>query len=797
MKEIIKKVLSSLLGTGFNVNVPITVEVDKRKMELEAENIYQSENLTQIVEQKSAKTIIEHLIINNTSSVDTGVLISQLTDGEQPELPTPTDSVGVVLLAPENTEGVKYKERLQLYLKEHLSNRDFFIGIGQLLFFYENRLLIDFSEEELIFLLQSSLKCEFPFWYWSLLHREKFRHVMPLLRSAFITSDVKIRIEVIRIIGKFRDTADEIVTLCTTEENPIVLGKAITTLFINKSENEAQRILSNSISRKIVPRVEYKDVQSLLTPIGVNEKMFLHNIIKTGWPEEVVFALNIISLSPSETDLNIIEDVLENVSYKSVTISALHCIKRIGKTNKPELIRKLLTDTRQEDVLYQTLETIRVIKDKDSLPELFDLIKRPESIYWRFSEIDTWKYKRALEKTVKELFDKNFYEIVIEDILSYKVFDENWKLYTWRQTFLLKSLRENPEIVTLIKAENRLNELSDWNEVLEEMEPESYLESENDKQKLFELIKSEDFKQAKLAAQRLWKIADNNELLSYTIKVNNLRANLSERLEKLRVDISLTEEEQAIVKEELDKFIGSNSFFFNLRREINRNRGDKKNESEKSTLDLLMEDIIYFENIESEYISVIIKTKTKENSALLLEYIGRPYEKVYEAIDKDWPELDLEKVKEALEKISKDYPNPILKISAISALRRLGEINDNIARLKTHLILYDIIEILKVTKRTHDDKWVGQEIAYSSCVNLLSDIGNPDDLDLIQESIEREIIVSKTYWVLTKFYNINAIKRLLSIKELAVKESERDSARSALEALDNNWSEVVLKIEKE
>jgi len=792
------------INVDIKPHMPIDIDVDKRKTEIEAENVieaetvYQADNLAQIGEQKNAKTIIEHLTIN-AGPGGAEALISTLTEGKQPELPAPADSVGATLPAPEDTEGAKCKEKLQLYLKEHESQNDFFLGIGQLLFFYEHRSLIDFSEEELVFLLQSSLKYGFPFWYWSLLHREKFRHVMPLLRSAFKTSDVKIRMEVIRVIGKFNDTADDIVTLSTTEENPIVLGKAITTLFVGKNEDEAQRVLSNSISRKIVPRVEYKDVQSLSAPLGVNEKKFLHKVIETGWPEDVVFALNILSLSPAETDLPIVEDVLENVRYTRATISALHCIARIGKANKPELTRKLLADTRQEEVLYQVLETIRATKDRVSLPELFDLIKRPESIHWRFSEINSWQYRRALDQAVKELFDKSFYEVVVEDILSDKIFGKNWGSYTWRQTFLLKSLKDNPEIVALVKAESRLNELPDWKEVVEEMEPDSGFEQENDKQKLIELIKPEDFEQAKLAAERLWKIADNGELLSYQTSVENLRTTLSERLIKLREDNTLTEDEQAVIKEDLDKFLGSNRFFFNLRREIRRKKAkeEKENGKEKGPFDLLLEDIGRFESIESGYVSAVIKTKTKDNSAFLLEQIGKPYEKVYEAIDKDWPELDTAKVKEALEKISKDYPNPMVRIAAISALRRLKAIDDAEARVDTYIILYDVMESLKLAGRTGDDKWIGQELTYSSCINLLSDIGNPKDVDLIEESVEREMIISRTYWRFAKFYDISAIKKLLSIKELITKDSEQESLRNTLEALDNNWSEVVLNIEKE
>src|SRR3989344_2292332 len=346
------------LKSILSVNTKVDVEVNKQKLEIET--------LTQIQEQKN----LNAPITNNTFVLVAGTdqvkeIVEKIAGATDIPLLIPASSSGEATL-PNVSEEDGATKSLKQYLKEHEDNPEFLLDRGRLLFFYEERQTIDFKEDALVFLLQSSLKVKFPFWYWTYLYREKFGNVVPLLEAAFKTGDVKIRLEVLNILTRFLDTGENIVQLAMSEIDELVLGAMVVKLA--GDEDKAQRVIANAISRKFIPQLDYKDIKSLTAPLGKNEKKFLSETIANGWSNEKVKALNILSVTASEEDLPLLEGLIEKERYRETTYSTLHCIVRIGKTNIAEHLENELENARLEELLMQVLEALVAVKDKNILP---------------------------------------------------------------------------------------------------------------------------------------------------------------------------------------------------------------------------------------------------------------------------------------------------------------------------------------------------------------------------------------------------------------------------------------------
>ncbi|MEK7063462.1 MAG: hypothetical protein AAB955_02080 [Patescibacteria group bacterium] len=790
IKQLIGKVGTILKLNALNNN-RLDIEITKEKIEakIEADSI-----IGQIGQLNQT-----HTEIGSISVVLQGDQlpedIKQLLGVAQPEaplLPASPESTGGDVPVPGNARAKKLKVLLENFVSEHNEDQTFLLGVGQLLFFYRHRSNIDFSEAELILLLRSSLKHGFPFWYWSFLYREKFSNVIPLIKESYKTNDVKIRIELVRVLTRFTETAEELCALAETEKNEEILGAMVAALFEGKNEDHAQRVISNAISRRLVPRVELDRIKLLSAELGASEKRFLRQIVIDGWPEEKVFALNLLSVSPSPDDLHVIENVIDNLRYPKAVVSALHCVSRIGRTGKIEVIKKLIDETRSEEIFMQALEVLALLKEKSAFPALFDLVKKPESVHWRLTDLNTWTYGRKLDEAAVGTFDKSHYELVVKEILSKKIWDENWGLYAWRPLHFLKSI-EDPEVRSLIEVETRLNEMPEWREVVEGSRGDREIEI-SDASSLVAKVGTSDFALSERSFKALWKLIPSSEALDYQEYIENLRMDLAERLVEIRKDETLPPEQKNLLKNDLDYFLGDNTLAFgDLRTAGSVSRG-KKRDDEKSKLDRLIEDISKFDSIESSFVAFVLTSQNQRTYDFLITQIGRPFEKLYSTLSAKWGEVDKTQLKPLLDSIVNNNPNILIKLRAIEAGLRIGIFDREEARLTVLDALMPVREKLKKEGRVNENSFITQ-IAYNSCINTLAEIGNPNDLHFIEESANRELIVFRSYANFSDIHSIEAIEKLLNVIELTTDEKDIKYARLALDSLDYRWSAKVLGFE--
>jgi hypothetical protein len=769
----------------FKIHAPVDVEIAKK--EINAENIVGS-----IGEQRNVN--IQTLIITGSNpealSEELRGLLGQAEQLPPPAVQSDSPSPSPSLPAPEE-ENELVKKLLHEYVEGYTNNATFLSGAGQLLYIYENRTTITFSEDELTFLFLSSLKNDFPYWFWCFTYREQYGHVVPLLLRAYQNANTELKMKLVKVFSNFTETEDELTSLAESERNEDVLGTIV--IELSKKHGElAQRVLSNALSRQLVPRVSYEKIADLNAPLGPREKQFLHKIIAEGWPEEKADALNVLSVAADKTDLALIESIISDSSYQRAVLSALHCIIKIGETTMFERLLELLKETRQEEVFLQLLVTLKVLNNKAAFPEIFKLVKDPESIYWRFSELNKWTYERKLEETAGTLFGSSHYDMVIEDILSKKFMDEHWYNWVWRQMFFLKHTT-NPEIKSLIEKETRLDALSEWTEVVQAVKKESNIESD-EPEELRAKVSKDDFKLSMFALRKLWEVISPDEVLNEREKIENLRTNLEDRLSVLVSNQEVAEEAKGLLRNGLDFFLGENTLFYEKERDLTRKV--RKERDEKGPLATFFNDVSWFDAIEREFVKAASKSEKPEVRQFLKSQIGRPHEQIYDAIDKKLVGSELSEWKALLENVVENEPNTLTKLNAIDAGVRIGAFNRSDMRIKVLSMLGPVRDELKRTHRMKHDSWFVTYIVYNACINTLSAIGDSRDILLVLESIEKEIIIGRNYGRLSGFYSIEAVKELLEIMELAVDDEERESAKLTLDNLDYAWTRELLSIEQ-
>lgn len=783
VESIVKDLKLSLKGWFSHLKLfnRVNSPVDKRKVEIET--------LTQIHEQKNLNApITNNTIVLVSGTTEAKEVIGKIT-GEL-DIPLETDvpklSTGQSTL-PEVEEDGKPKKLIKHYLAEHKENPEFFLDVGRLLFFYEERLNTDFTEEELVFLIQSSLKNNFPFWFWAFLYREKFESVTPLLKSAFATMDLKIKLKVVEVFGRFTDTAENIVELSQNEKDETVLGAMVVRLTKSNEEACAQRLISNAISRKLIPKLDYKEIKTLNAELGKNEKKFLHERIQNGWSNEKVQALNILSVTASEEDLRVLEDLIENEAYRETTFSTMHCIARIGKTNNKTLLEKQLEDARWEEFFMQVLDTLIAVKDKGILPKLLSWLKDSSEFSWKFSsELHKYDIERKISRGLIELIDNDFYEVIVEDILSYST-SKYRHLYVWRHFNLLEDVK-NKDVVELIKKETRLSEYPEWKKLISEIAKNEAIEVKS-KESLLTLVGPTDYQSSLFALRELWKVIDVQEALNLKSIIETFRNDLVARLKTFN-DGDYLSDVKELAKNDLDYFLGQNSIL----NQTYRNKGKKREEEEKDPFDLLLADIRNFEIIEKEYISFVLSVKDSTTKPFLIENLGRPHEIIYDSLTFDWIDIAND-VEQKLKEIITNYPNTLVKLDAVDAARRLKIMTDDETR---DVILPLWFEARKELKshgiRKSDDKWLFNHNIYYGITNIFTEIGDIKYLPLVEESVNKETFMSRHFFRYAHFHHIASLKKLLEIYETVKDEKEKESALSTLDTLDYDWTKEVLKI---
>lgn len=500
------------VGIKLKSILSVDTKVDNRKIE--------AQQITQIQDQKNLSSSVTNNILF-VGQAPAQEVLDKMGMGAIAPIDVPAISAGDANLPQIRKEG-KPKELIEKYLSEHTENNSFYIDIDRLIFFYDERLNIDFSEAELVFLVESSLKNSFPFWFWSFLYREKFSNVVPLFKQVFENKDLKIRLGLVAAIGRFTNTSDSIVEWAQTEKNEKVLGAIIVDLHKGGEDALAQRVIVNAISRKLIPDLDYREIKKLEASLGKNEKKCLHEAILSGWPNERVKALNILSATATEEDLSLLESLLEKEAGQTA-LSILHCIARIGKVNNKEAIEKQLVDTRSEDLFLQVLDTIIAVKDISVLPQLFEWLKKPSDLTSKFlSELHEWQVTSHLDRAVTSLMDKDFYEKVVLDILS--VPEGKYRsVFTWRQFNLLEDT-ENKEVIQLIFSEERLSAYPEWSKVIGKVTLNKAL-AEKNKQGLLTIAESENYRDAMLAFREIWTMVTTEEALELKLKIEEKERN--------------------------------------------------------------------------------------------------------------------------------------------------------------------------------------------------------------------------------------------------------------------------------
>ncbi len=204
----------------------------------------------------------------------------------------------------------------------------------------------------------------------------------------------------------------------------------------------------------------------------------------------------------------------------------------------------------------------------------------------------------------------------------------------------------------------------------------------------------------------------------------------------------------------------------------------------------LMEDIEHFERIEDEYISFILKEKNETSAKFLLENLGRPYESIYKAIIPNW--IDADELSKKLELIIDNDPNPLIKLEAITAAIKAKALDKKNLRQITLKILDEFKNQLKTNQIT--DRWFVNHILYGSAINTLAHMGIAEDLPLIDEAINRETILDRTFFYYSYFHHEKSFERLLALLDVLKKEEERENAIFVLDSIDYEWTKELLGV---
>ena len=675
-------------------------------------------------------------------------------------------------------------------LEKHKKYPTFFLDKEGLFFIYKERLGIDFSKEEISFLLKSSLKNDFPYWFWSFFYREKFRNMIPLFTSAFEVDNLKIKINVIRGLSKFSDTAETIFELVKREENELVIGTAIVELHKNKETDLIQRVITNAITRKLIPDVTVNEIRGIRIQLGLVEKKFLYQVIKTGWAKEKNKSLNILSTSADKSDLTMVEELIKKEKYRETYISSLNCLSSVGFSTETSLLEKELDGVRLEEYFLQVLDTLTSINDKNILPIIFEWLKGSKSFVGRFDS-GLWKINDKLEKSIISLCDEEFYEVIVKDILSQPK-DENNHLWVWRQ-FKLLELIDKPEIIEKIRKETRLNAFKEWKDVLEKIEIREAIKNKN-KELLLKVCREGNYTMKMLALRELWKITNQEEAINFNYLIEQLRSDLQERLSLITTS-KCSEKIKELAKNELDYFLGENRVFYLMgnKKEIYKNYKQNETLDERDKIFYeLEEDISKFERIEEEYVLSILEHRNSISYNFIKTYIGRPFGKVYDYITSD---CLTEKEKSILEDMIKNNKNSLLKLIAIKGAYHGKFLDTNWLREKVLEMASKFKEELLVEDKEKED-WFVNHILYGNSMNALAIMGNINDLSLIEEAINRDIntIIGRVFYYYSYFHNNLAFGKLISLIDILEKEDEIENARETLDTLDYNWTKEVLKI---
>jgi hypothetical protein len=224
-------------------------------------------------------------------------------------------------------------------------------------------------------------------------------------------------------------------------------------------------------------------------------------------------------------------------------------------------------------------------------------------------------------------------------------------------------------------------------------------------------------------------------------------------------------------------------------------RRKKKDEGEKDQFTLLMDDIYMFERIEDEYFEFLFKKKSDGIKAFLVEQIGRPYEKIYDAISPDW--ITKEEVENAIQNVIEHNPNNLVKLPAIGAATRVGMISSLLARAAIKKILDPAKTELKKHGMTRDnDNWLFNQNSYYRAINTLSEIGDADDLSLVEEAINRETVLKRHFFYFIPFHDIRTLRELYRILDTLKDDEEQTNLYRTLELLDYNWTKKTLSIDQ-
>lgn len=792
--ESIKLKVGSLIGRVFhkeehNENI---LNVDVKKTEVIG---------TQIGQQQIAQQVVLHLP-EGLPQGDQAKFVKAIFGGSNLaiEAPVSTEASGDAQL-PTTTTSSPAETFLNARYEEYLANNTVLLDRGGLLVVYKEREKISFTQEQLVFLTQSSFKNDFPAWFWMFNHREKFEGVVPLLQKVFEHPLQKVRRGVITALTGFIDTGDEIFNLVQSEPNAEVIGFAVSKFFEKGELDRAQRVISNALTRKIIPILTEKGekkVEQIKIDLGSAERRYLHGVIENGWPSEKLKALRILSFSAEENDLPFLEKMLTKTSYANIVNLVLASIARIGKTSQADYIEKELLETRWEESFIAHLDALIGVKHKAIFPKLLEWLGDIDKVtvkFWR-DEINERKLEERIQGAIVKLLDKDTYELLVEYIVSKYSPDTSYgNIMSWRHFKALQDGQSNPEIATLLKAETRLSKFERWSEMTQEIALEERTATE-DPEKLLASVSPQQSKEAFLALRKLYTlISPEDTVTKVSPIIKQFRENLETRLGSIASG-EHSEEVKELAKNELEKFLGDNRYFYRLERKRKKNsRYDTEGEEDKE-FDTLSKDIENFSIIEKEYFGHIFKTKIPEIKTILMDSIGRPYESIYDSITKDTEDKDA--LGDKLIEVIRTSPNPLIRLKAIEALFRLDVANNDVLRAITLTILVESRDNVKASRgmRNDSDDWFTSEIAYLWAVNALIEFCNPVDFTYIQEATNREKILARSYHRYSNFFDYKVIEELLDLSENLEEQEEKENALSALNSLDYAWTKKVLGIEK-
>lgn len=762
---------------------------------------HREEHDEKIVNAAIASTKIEKQFVFNlpadVSQSERKELISAIIDGTRAIEGVPSEASGSTVL-PTPTVNRPIDQFLQQRLVEYKKDNNLLLDKGGLFTIYKTRGDFSFSKDELVFLTQSSFKYDFPFWFWAFYYREKFNNVAPLLEDVYAHTSIKVRKATITALSKFTETENNIVSLAEHERNSEALGHIILTLIKKGDVNNAQRVTANSLTRHIIPDFSDKaksELDKTSFDLGAAEKRFLYSVIEIGWPEEIIRALTILQPSVNETDLPALEKLFGETSFPKITLPILKCIKRIGKTSKVKEIEKGLLDAKWEEYFVSYLDVLVAVKHKAIFPKLLiwlGNINQATIGWWR--DFDERKLEEKVQESIITLLDKETYEQLVQYILDNYKPDKYGNIMSWRHIWVLRESVKSPEIATLLKSETRLADFERWNDVIDQIKlsDESVL---RDDAEMLSSINPENLKHNFLILREWYKTADPVQVLQ---KLSPIMEHIRETLKKKLEAISSGEHSQEvkeIAKNELENFLGENEFFYRLRRK--RRAGSRyavEGEEDKS-FEKISNDIQNFSTLEKEYLAHVFKGKTAETNKLLLGNIGRPYECIYENLDKDT--ADAETLRVALSQVIEKHNNPLIKLRAIEAAHRLEVIDAEILRRNVLNIVLESRDNLKIhTKQAKgSDDWFPYELAYTWGIRTLVGFGTPEDFPLVVEEVNREKILTRQYHQYSYFFDHDIFNELMSLTENLDDDEERNNASMALDSLDYKWTKEILNIE--